>query len=181
MKVPINHHTIEIVQGDITDERTDVIVNAANNHLWMGSGVAGAIKRRGGQIIEDEAVKKGPIEVVQAVETTAGKLPYKYIIHAAGMGQDLRTDADIVYKTTINTLLLADRLKLKSIAFPAIGTGVGGLSPQACGRAMKKAILDAVDQITYLTTIQFVLFDDATYGIFKQEMGQDRFSRGARP
>lgn len=162
--------SIEILQGDITASTAEAIVNAANNHLWMGSGVAGAIKRGGGQIIEDEAVKKGPIPVGQAVETTAGKLPYKYIIHAAGMGQDLRTDADVVYNTTVNTVLLADRLKLRSLAFPAIGTGVGGLSPQACARAMKKALLDTGEKLTNLKNVQFVLFDEATLRIFKQEM-----------
>jgi O-acetyl-ADP-ribose deacetylase len=82
MKVPINHNEIEIVQGDITDERTDVIVNAANNHLWMGSGVAGAIKRKGGEIIEQEAVAQGPVNVGDAVLTSAGKLAARNIIHA---------------------------------------------------------------------------------------------------
>lgn len=163
--------SIEVLQGDITASTAEAIVNAANNHLWMGSGVAGAIKRQGGQTIEDEAVKKGPIDVGQAVETTAGKLPYKYIIHAAGMGQDLRTDAEIVYRTTVNTLLLADRLELTSIAFPAIGTGVGGLSLEACARAMKKAILDTQDELVHIKTIQFVLYDNQAFIVFGNEIG----------
>jgi O-acetyl-ADP-ribose deacetylase (regulator of RNase III) len=162
--------SIETIQGDITASKAEAIVNAANNHFWMGSGVAGAIKRKGGQVIEDEAIKKGPVSVGQAVATTAGQLPYKYIIHAAGMGQDLRTDEKIVYETTVNTLLLADGLNLSSLAFPAIGTGVGGLSPQACARAMKKAIHDTDVKLRHLKTVHFVLFDDVTYGIFKKEM-----------
>ncbi|RKX23446.1 MAG: Appr-1-p processing protein, partial [Candidatus Zixiibacteriota bacterium] len=131
---------VKIIQGDITEADTEAIVNAANNHLWMGSGVAGAIKAKGGIEIEKEAVSKGPIEVGNAIDSTAGKLPYRCIIHAAGMGQDLKTDEKVVYKTTVNSLLLADRLKLKSIAFPAIGTGVGGLSITDCARAMHRAL-----------------------------------------
>lgn len=161
---------IEISQGDITASTAEAIVNAANNHLWMGSGVAGAIKRKGGQVIEDEAVKKGPIPVGQAVETSAGKLPHKYVIHAAGMGQDLRTDSSIVYETTVNTLLLADRLKLKSLAFPAIGTGVGGLSLEMCARTMKDAVCDTSEKLVNLKAIQFVLFDDTAFEVFRKEI-----------
>ncbi len=162
---------IEILQGDITESGTEAIVNAANNHLWMGSGVAGAIKREGGQVIEDEAVKKGPVPVGQAVETTAGGLPFKYILHAAGMGQDLRTSAEIVFETTVNTLLLADRLKLKSVAFPAIGTGVGGLSLELCARNMKKAIEETSVGFQHLEKVQFVLFDKSTFDTFRKELG----------
>src|SRR4030067_1085337 len=87
-------------QGDITEMDCDAIVNAANNHLWMGAGVAGAIKRKGGEIIEEEAVKKGPMPVGEAVATTAGALKARYVIHAAGMGQDLTTDAGKIYSCT---------------------------------------------------------------------------------
>ena len=113
--MPVN---IKIIQGDITEADTEAIVNAANNFLWMGSGVAGAIKAKGGIEIEEDAIAKGPINVGDAIESTAGKLPYKYIIHAAGMGQDLKTDQKIVYNTTVNSLHLTNKLKLKSIAFP---------------------------------------------------------------
>ena len=130
MKVNIGHGSVEIVKGDITHQNVDAIVNAANNHFWMGSGVAGAIKKNGGQEIETQAVEQGPVEVGGAVITTAGSLPAQYVIHAAGMGQDLRTNADIVRKTSRSSLELADGKKLESIAFPAIGTGVGGLSMQ---------------------------------------------------
>ena len=161
---------IEIKQGDITASDNDAIVNAANNHLWMGSGVAGAIKRKGGQVVEDEAVRKGPIPVGQAVETTAGNLPFKYVLHAAGMGQDLRTNADIVFETTVNTLLLADRLELKSVAFPAVGTGVGGLSLDLCARTMKKAVDETSDGLQHLEIVQFVLFDKSAFDIFRKEL-----------
>ncbi len=157
---------IKIIQGDITKADVEAIVNAANNHLWMGSGVAGAIKAEGGIEIEKDAVAKGPIKVGGAVESTAGKLPYKYIIHAAGMGQDLKTDEKIVYKTTVNSLMLADKLKLKSIAFPAIGTGVGGLALDKCAEVMLKAVFDLKENFASLKTIQFVLFDKLGYDAF---------------
>ena len=157
---------VKIIQGDITEADTEAIVNAANNHLWMGSGVAGAIKAKGGIEIEKEAVSKGPIEVGDAIDSTAGKLPYRCIIHAAGMGQDLKTDEKIVYKTTVNSLLLADRLKLKSIAFPAIGTGVGGLALDKCAKVMLQAVVDVKNNVASLETVQFVLFDKSGYDAF---------------
>ena len=149
---------IEVHQGDITEADTETIVNAANNHLWMGSGVAGAIKSKGGVEIEQDAVAKGPIEIGQAVESIAGKLPYKDIIHAAGMGQDLRTNGSIVSEVTKNSLLLADRLGLKSISFPAIGTGVGGFSVEECAEKMIEAAWELSDSFNSLDQIQFVLY-----------------------
>lgn len=157
---------IEVKQGDITEADTEAIVNAANNHLWMGSGVAGAIKSKGGIEIEKDAMSKGPIEVGQAVESIAGKLPYKYIIHAAGMGQDSYTDEKIVYEVTKNSLLLADKLGLKSIAFPAIGTGVGGFSVELCAKKMIGATRELSDEFKSLERVVFVLFDKASFEAF---------------
>lgn len=160
---------IEIIRGDITAVDCEAIVNAANNHLWMGSGVAGAIKRKGGEVIEKEAMAQGPIAVGQAVATGAGKLPYKYIIHAAGMGQDLRTDFETVYKVTRNSLLLADRLGIGSVAFPAIGTGVGGLEATACAEAMIKAVKETSEELKSLARVAFVLFDREAFQAFRAE------------
>ena len=160
---------IEVRQGDITEADTEAVVNAANNHLWMGSGVAGAIKRKGGDEIEKDAMAKGPIEVGEAVESTAGRLPFKYVIHAAGMGQDLRTDEDIVYRVTKNSILLADRLGLKSLAFPAIGTGVGGFPLNVCARVMIRAAKELSNELKSIERIQFVLFDDEGYKAFSAE------------
>ncbi|NHJ84351.1 MAG: hypothetical protein FK734_02750, partial [Asgard group archaeon] len=117
---------IKLLQGDITAIVADAIVNAANNELWMGSGVAGAIKRKGGIIIEQEAIAKGPIKHGAAVETSAGKLTAKYVIHAAGMRGDGYINADSLEQSIRNSLILAEKLNLQSIAFPAIGTGVAG-------------------------------------------------------
>ena len=158
---------IEVVQGDITEADTEAIVNAANNYLWMGSGVAGAIKAKGGREIEKDAMSRGPIAVGEAVASTAGKLPYKYVIHAAGMGQDLRTDENIVFRVTRNAILLAEKLKLKSIAFPAIGTGVGGLAIDECAEVMLKAVDDLKDKFKSLELVLFVLFDKSGYETFR--------------
>ena len=127
---------LEIVAGDITVLRVDAIANAANDRLWMGAGVAGAIKRAGGDEIEREAVAKGPIEVGDAVATGAGRLAAKDVIHGAVMGQDLRTDAELVRRTTRRCLEVADDLGAGSLALPAFGTGVGGLPLDECARVM---------------------------------------------
>ena len=130
---------LEIVQGDITALDVDAIANAANNHLWMGAGVAGAIKRAGGEEIEREAVQLGPIEVGNAVATSAGRLPARWVIHGAVMGQDLQTNADLVRRTTVSCLQVADDLGAQSLALPAFGTGVGGFPLEECARIMVDA------------------------------------------
>lgn len=161
-------YTIEIVKGDITRADTEAIVNAANNHFWMGSGVAGAIKAAGGEIIERQAVKKGPVMTGEAVFSTAGTLPYKVIIHAAIMGQDLRTSDKYIRQGTINSLKLADKLKLESIALPAFGTGVGGFPMKACSYVMVNAVRGYDALSTSLKRVQFCLFDEYGYMLFKE-------------
>ena len=130
---------LEVVEGDITALEVDAIANAANNHLWMGAGVAGAIKRSGGEEIEREAVAKGPIEVGDAVATGAGRLKAKYVIHGAVMGQDLRTSAELIERATGRCLEVADELGCRSLALPAFGTGVGGFPLEECARVMVEA------------------------------------------
>ncbi|MCC6224673.1 MAG: macro domain-containing protein [Thermoleophilia bacterium] len=132
----------ELVEGDIARLDVGAIANAANDHLWMGSGVAGAIKRAGGEEIEREAVTLGPIPPGSAVATGAGRLPARYVIHAAVMGQDLRTSAELVRSATESCLLLADELGLASLALPAFGTGVGGFPLDECARIMVAAVRD---------------------------------------
>jgi O-acetyl-ADP-ribose deacetylase (regulator of RNase III) len=127
---------LEVVEGDITTLDADAIANAANNQLWMGAGVAGAIKRAGGEEIEREAVALGPIELGDAVATGAGALKARHVIHGAVMGRDLRTDADLVARTTRRCLEVADELGSRSLALPAFGTGVGGFPLDECARIM---------------------------------------------
>jgi O-acetyl-ADP-ribose deacetylase (regulator of RNase III) len=128
-----------VVEGDIAALGVDAIANAANDHLWMGAGVAGAIKRAGGEEIEREAVAKGPIAVGDAVATGAGTLAARWVIHAAVMGQDLRTSAGAISAATRRTLEVADGLGAESLALPAFGTGVGGFPLDECARLMVAA------------------------------------------
>ena len=125
-----------VVEGDIAALDVDAIANAANNQLWMGAGVAGAIKRAGGDEIEREAVAKGAIELGDAVATGAGRLKATHVIHGAVMGQDLQTDAELVRRTTQRCLEVADELGAGSLALPAFGTGVGGFPLEECARIM---------------------------------------------
>ena len=162
---------IKVMQGDITESDADAVVNAANNHLWMGAGVAGAIKRKGGDIIEREAVSKGPIPVGEAVATTAGSLPNKYVIHAAAMGQDLATDEVKIAAATKNALLRAEELNLESIDFPALGTGVGGFPIEEAAIIMIDAAKDFLAASKSVQQVGFVLFDSGSYKAFTAEMG----------
>jgi O-acetyl-ADP-ribose deacetylase len=130
---------LEVVEGDIAALAVDAIANAANDRLWMGAGVAGAIKSAGGEEIEREAVAKGPIAIGDAVETGAGRLPARWVIHAAVMGQDLRTSAEAIASATRRTLEVADELGADSLALPAFGTGVGGFPLEECARLMVDA------------------------------------------
>jgi len=131
---------IEVVEGDITALEVDAIANAANNALWMGAGVAGAIKRAGGEEIEREAVGKGPIEVGDAVATSAGRLKAKHVIHGAVMGQDLQTSGELIRQATTRCLEVADELADNSLALPAFGTGVGGFALEECAGIMVEAV-----------------------------------------
>ena len=127
---------LEVREGDIAQVEADAIANAANDRLWMGAGVAGALKRAGGDEIEREAIAQGPIELGTAVATTAGRLLARYVVHGAVMGQDLRTSAELVRKTTHSCLGVADGLGCRSLALPAFGTGVGGFPLDECARIM---------------------------------------------
>lgn len=168
---------ITLTQGDITQLATDAIVNAANNHLWMGAGVAGAIKRAGGAEIEREAVSKGPIPVGEAVATGAGHLKARYVIHAAVMGQDLRTDAEKIHAAIANSLKRADELELKSIAFPALGTGVGGFSYCQAAEVMIRAIRQHLTGQTTLEEVVLALYGQQAYDAFAAELAHQEGDR----
>jgi O-acetyl-ADP-ribose deacetylase (regulator of RNase III)/ADP-ribose pyrophosphatase YjhB (NUDIX family) len=159
---------IEIVQGDITELKVDAIVNAANNKLVMGGGVAGAIKKKGGKVIEEEAVKKGPIEIGEAVATTAGSLPCKYVIHAATMGMDFDTDEVKIRNSCRNALKVAEKLGVKSLAFPALGCGVGGFTLLAAAKIMAQEVFRHIRETesTSLKKIIFCLYDQEAFDIF---------------
>lgn len=164
---------IRLIQGDITEQDVDAIVNAANNHLWMGAGVAGAIKRKGGAEIEKEAMSKGPVSVGQVVVTNAGKLKAKYVIHAAVMKQDLITSEDYIKDATLNSLKQAEELKVKSIAFPAFGTGVGGFPVDQCALIMIDVVKEFSEQLKFIGEIRFVLFDKKIFDIWNNLLHLD--------
>jgi O-acetyl-ADP-ribose deacetylase (regulator of RNase III) len=155
----------EVVEGDITALEVDAIANAANDHLWMGSGVAGAIKRNGGEEIEREAVSLGPIEVGDAVATGAGRLTARWVIHGAVMGQDLRANAELVRRTTASCLLIADELGAESLALPAFGTGVGGFPLDECARVMVEAV--RAHEPRSLRRVVFAVFGDEARRAFE--------------
>lgn len=127
---------VELAHGDISEAKADAIINAANNELWMGAGVAGALKRRGGTEIEKEAMEKGPVETGAAVFTKAGNLDAKHVIHAAVMGADLRTNENYIKEALYNSLAMADALNDETVAVPALGTGVGGFPIKRCAEVM---------------------------------------------
>ena len=159
-----------MVDGDIAALEIDAIANAANNALWMGSGVAGAIKRAGGDEIEREAVAKGPIEIGDAVATTAGRLSATWVIHGAVMGQDLLTDADLVRRTTESCLRVADELGARSLALPAFGTGVGGFPLVECAETIVAAV--RAHQPSSLERVVFAVFGEEATRAFAAAMAE---------
>jgi O-acetyl-ADP-ribose deacetylase (regulator of RNase III) len=165
---------IEIQKLDITKADTEAIVNAANNEFWMGSGVAGAIKSAGGDVIEEEAINKGPVMPGEVIYTGAGRLPFKYILHAAVMGQNLKTSDQLIRKATVGSLLLAEKLNLSSIAFPAFGTGVGGFPMQAAAHIMVRHIATFRPNAKSLTRVVFCLFDEYGFELFRRQAKVDR-------
>jgi O-acetyl-ADP-ribose deacetylase (regulator of RNase III) len=164
--------TLEIAEGDLAAEATDAVVNAANNAFWMGSGVAGALKARGGQAIEAEAMAQGPVEPGQCVITSGGHLAARYVIHAAVMGQDLRTSVTLIEQATRNALQLAAARQLASAAFPAFGTGVGGFPLAECARIMIEAIQAHARTTTSLRRVRLVLFGTPAYHVFAEVAGE---------
>jgi O-acetyl-ADP-ribose deacetylase (regulator of RNase III) len=163
--------TVTLHKGDLTRVSADAIVNAANNALWMGGGVAGALMRVGGKEIEQEAVKQGPIPVGEAVVTGAGALKARYVIHAAVMAADMVTDADKIRAATQSALLRAEELRLKSVAFPALGTGIGGFPYSRAAEVMIDAVNEHLAGDSCLEEVLFVLYGDEPFEAFEKHLG----------
>jgi O-acetyl-ADP-ribose deacetylase (regulator of RNase III) len=150
---------IDVVIGHITHADTEAIVNAANSELWMGGGVAGAIKRMGGDAVEREAMAQGPIQPGEAVVTSAGSLPapIRWVIHAATMGPDLKTSEGLIRQATASALAAAQRIGAKSVGFPALGTGVGGFPMQRAAQVMMEEARRVEPSAGTLERIVFIL------------------------
>lgn len=172
---------IVIEQGDLTEAATDAIVNAANNDLILGGGVAGAIRRKGGDEIQRECNEIGSIPVGYAAITKGGKLKARFVIHAASMRLGGATTADALRSSTAHCLRIAKERGLKSIAIPAVGTGVAGFPLEECAKIMLREAAEHLQGETSLDTVRFVLFDDDAKEIFQRtwERLQSEFSSGS--
>lgn len=178
---------IELRRGDITGQPDlDAIVNAANTDLALGAGVAGAIRRQGGDEIDRDARALGPIRLGEAVATSAGRLPNRHVIHAAAMGyrpEDERvpkrpgslSSAAIIGDATRNSLLRAHELRLRSVGFPALATGVAGFPVDECAQVMIAAAREfAADHPqTTIERVVFVLFSAQDYEEFARALGPE--------
>ena len=175
MKIIKDHNvgekTIRLVLGDITERDTDAIVNAANSHLQHGGGVAGAIVRRGGQIIQEESDKIGFTPVGQAVLTSAGRLPARFVIHAVGPRMGEGDEDNKLKNAVINSLLLASQRGLQSISIPAISSGIFGFPKDRCAKILVGESVAFLKKQTgsSLHLIEFCIHDDLTLGYFKKE------------
>jgi O-acetyl-ADP-ribose deacetylase len=165
--------TLEIAQGDIAAQDTDAVVNAANNELWMGSGVAGALKAKGGPQVELDAMAQGPIEPGECVVTTFGRIPVpRFVIHAVVMRQDLRTSRDFIERAVRSVLRTADGLGIASVSIPALGTGVGGFPVAECARATIGVVRSHADAPSPLRLVRLVLFGEPAYRAFVETAGE---------
>jgi O-acetyl-ADP-ribose deacetylase (regulator of RNase III) len=159
---------IIIVQGDLTEMDVDAIVNAANNDLQLGGGVAGAIRRKGGPTIQQECDAIGSIPIGSAAITGGGSLKARHVIHAASMQLGGGTTAPALRGATLFSLRIAAERGLKSIAFPAVGTGIAGFPLRECAEIMLREAAIHLQGKTSLEKIYFVLFDAQATGEFKK-------------
>lgn len=171
---PASMGRILLSEGDITALAVDAIVNAANTELRLGSGVAGAIRERGGPGIQAECDAIGPVALGAAAVTGAGALPARHVIHAAAMRPGEKVSAESLRAATRASLELAREKGLHSIAFPALGTGVGGFSVQACAEIMLEEVRAHLAGATSLETVHFVLFGEPAYRVFEQVEDAER-------
>jgi len=159
---------VRVVTGDITKLEAQAIVNPANSQLIMGGGAAGAILRAGGDQIQKEALRKAPISIGEAVATTAGRLKAKHVIHAPTMTRPaMATNRENAKLATRAALQCATRIGIETIAFPGLGTGVGGLDPEDSAAAMVEEIKRHIDRGTIIREIILVGFDVELAQAFK--------------
>jgi O-acetyl-ADP-ribose deacetylase (regulator of RNase III) len=163
---------IEVRRADITKLEVDAIANAANTELKHGGGVAGAISRAGGPTVQAESDERAPIELGEAVESTAGEMPARWVIHAATMHLGGPTSAEIIRKATASTLAKADELGAKSLGLVAFGTGVGGFPLDEAARIEVEEVRRHLDGGTGLERVVFAVFGDEAADAFERAVGE---------
>ena len=169
-ELKVNNSWIKLIQGDITDSDTDVIVNAANARLILGAGVAGAIRQRGGPSIQEECNKIGGTFVGGAVITTGGNLRAKHVIHAVGPRMGEGNEDEKLKNATLNSLKLMDKHKLTTIAFPAISTGIFGFPIERCAKIMISVSRGYLQGNTQIEQIIFCLYTKSDYQVFEKTL-----------
>jgi O-acetyl-ADP-ribose deacetylase (regulator of RNase III) len=157
---------IELWNGDICELEVDAIVNPANLSLWMATGVGGAIKRAGGDAIEFAAVRQGPVPLGEAIVTPAGSLAAKSVIHAVSLDRDRRTSATIIEAAVRSAMARARELQVESVAFPALGTGVGGFPLDEAARVTVETVRDELERSPDIDHVIFALRGAAAYEAF---------------
>lgn len=172
MRIQIKQSFLELVEGDITEMSTDAIVNAANEYLQLGAGVAGAIRRKGGPAIQRECDLIGGTYVGGAVLTTGGDLKAKYVIHAVGPQMGEGNEDEKLKNATLNSLKLADQHKLQSIAFPAISTGIFGFPMERAAQIMLKTTIGYLEGESQLKSVVFCLFGAEAFSYFETELSK---------
>jgi O-acetyl-ADP-ribose deacetylase len=166
MECKFTNTTLVLKRGDITEEDTEAIVNAANSHLQHGGGVAGAIVRKGGTIIQKESDKIGYVPVGSAAITTAGNLKTNFVIHAVGPRMGEGNEDEKLRDATQNSLRLADAEGIHTIAFPAISTGIFGYPIERCANIMLETFQQYCSGETSLKEIRMCLFDQEALQVF---------------
>lgn len=174
MEARLGDKVIRLVKGDITELEADAIVNAANRWLKHGGGVAAAIVRKGGEIIQKESnriiAERGPLEVGEAVMTTAGNLKAKAVIHAVGPVYGEGDERNKLWKATQSALVIAEENGFKSIAFPAISTGAFGVPPEIAADAMIEATVDFLRRAKSVSLVIFCLFENRVYKAYEEKL-----------
>jgi O-acetyl-ADP-ribose deacetylase (regulator of RNase III) len=172
MEVSIGKSVLELAEGDITELATDAIVNAANAQLQLGGGVAGAIRRKGGPVIQAECNRIGGTFVGGAVLTTGGNLKARHVIHAVGPRMGEGEEDDKLRNATVNSLKVADENGLRSIALPAISTGIFGFPIERCAEIMLATTIDYLQEETGLDRVVYCLFGQDSYDVFARQLEQ---------
>jgi O-acetyl-ADP-ribose deacetylase (regulator of RNase III) len=170
----IKGKALRLVKGNIVQIDAEAIVNAANKSLILGGGVAGAIRNAGGPSIQEECNKIGPIEVGEAVITGAGNLRAKYVIHAAGPVYGEGDEEDKLRQATLNSLTLAAKNEIKTLALPAISTGIFHFPLRRCSEIMIQTALDHLTENPLPEEVIFCLYDDKAFSVFEETLAQIR-------